>query len=239
MTEAPRSQGWGQIVPGVLTAAAGVITAVAGLLVASHLGELSMRRESASATRIDATIQNSATTTKEGARERPPASTAPNTPPGIDFVFETGISLNERQLEIFERLEAKIGILWALLSAVTLWGLKKAAADPLQLPQHPSDYLLYTGIALLAAGFCVVLAALVPQKFYPIPIKYTDMQKWANDPPGKIKEVFLEGLLVAFNHNETVIRRKSRMFQWSLFLTSGGVIMLGAGLLHIGVPLHV
>ena len=140
-------------------------------------------------------------------------------PQGINFVFEMGVKLVEKQLETIDKLDAKIGVLWGLLSAVIIWTLTGVAASQIQFPDaaFPRNLPLYVfsfGILVFVIGFGFAFAALLPKQYY-LPVNYRAMVESVELEESVIKFRFTEGVLQAYLRNGMMISRKSVVVRYS------------------------
>jgi hypothetical protein len=166
---------------------------------------------------------------------------------GEGFVFDTGIKLVERQLEWIDRLDTKLGTLWALISGALVWsagfagssahfgGLVHLESRSSVLANRPFLVLFAIAEMVLLAAFVYAVIALFPRRSS-MPVHFESFLALANRAEDTIKAASLDTLRQAHCSNAEVINTKGRLLKSALVLASGAVILIVFALASLNLP---
>lgn len=166
-----------------------------------------------------------------------------SSPAAIDFVFDTGVRLVEKQMEALDRLDAKVAVLWGLLGASIVWLLGALVGERvpwaggrvlriggyLQIPPTAWFYLFHVGILLLILSFLCALVAMYPRRYY-VPTNYAEMVSLANHSPQHVKLLTVDTVVQAYKVNGELMEAKTSRVKWALWFGSSGLLLVAVSL---------
>src|SRR4030095_5898016 len=135
-----------------------------------------------------------------------PVTESEQLPPGLEFAWAVAMREVDRQFEAVDKLDAKIGVLWGLISAAIIWLLKDVgggSTTPINIEMLLNVSLATRG-QLIALGFfgagmigfgiafSFALAALYPRTVF-IPVQLRSLVEGAERTANEIRYRYLEG----------------------------------------------
>lgn len=155
-------------------------------------------------------------------------------PPSIDFIWEMGLRKIRDQIQVFEALDSKVGVIlgFVVVSIVEILGfLILAAAEattPVQL-QHSQAFtcgvtvIFVFGLVLSISSTYLGLLALRIQNFA-IGFDYGKMVERANLTEHELKATFVDDLMQSINENERELADKVTFAKRSGMCVLGGLV---------------
>lgn len=155
-------------------------------------------------------------------------------PESVDFIWEMGLHKIRDQIEMFDALDSKTGVIvgFVVVSIVEILGfLLLAAAEATETKQLDSSrafswpvvIFFFVGVILSIISTWLGLQAIRVRQFA-IGFDYSRMVGIANLKVQELKAVFLDDLLQSVNNNEHVLNDKVRFAKASGWCVLGGLI---------------
>jgi hypothetical protein len=154
-------------------------------------------------------------------------------PPSIDFVWETGLTKIRDQIEIFDTLDSKIGVIvgFVVVSIVELLGfLLLAGADTNgQIIKGVSAFSLSVEVFFgmgLVCSFLSTVAGLVALRVraFAVGVDYEKLVSGANLENQELKTLFLGDLVESVRKNMEVLKKKAWWATASSWLVLAGLL---------------
>ncbi len=133
------------------------------------------------------------------------------TPAGIDFVWSEGARLIDQQLRAAADLDGKIAQWLALTTAAAVLVFNASS-------NGDSGWLRLVLIELGVVLVCLVLA--YAQRDFAYAPALPALVKWAESPPGMIREAFLANIEEAYLRNLDSYRIKAFYLRWAVSATA-------------------